>query len=882
MSADRDTQFMDAKSLATKYETIMTEKGGRDAKPTEERMALIFHLLDNMVPHMGIFRQTVSLMMKEIYEAVYSDQLTTDIGKKVNKKAPVQRIPYLTLVKQVYDKRDERAEEMQEQIEVLKQKLYDKHVQFEDSVETITNLRNDIDQLKSTVESLEDDIQNLENTVEYQERTMDEERDRADTIQNNLEADIADLKDDLNNAKNEIKYLYKFKDGYDELQDAFTVKEIDAIPTKKKKKEKLPVVATRRAHLFSNIESACKLEEQLLMVQNTTIEEFDDYLEKHKEELISKHVPDGQSQEDFEKQEDEIEKVDQELQVKQTRFKKSIDELNTELELIKQHKTMLEEQLQILEENKPAVAAKKKKGGKGGKSGPTDPSKESLLTEGLDVDEEEAQPDPFIPQERVFSKYAAMMYTSTNQGKTFHEFKDAKYCPSCGEKTLICPHRVRGAEIAFPLPHNCTHLKITRPKVKINQQMMDTFFKPFTATTLQTPTTADRKSTGKHRQFEGFDGIPDRELEGIGEGESLPDTPSFLRESPSMGIEAHMKYPLNRIWDDYATRTLLRRVIPRPLTVRRTLSITEQFYAYMLWQDEYGLEDDGYQSILDNMYSFLRERYLKEDVVFLSAYDLITALLEYAPTNRTVQILANILTGNLDASTFRYILLLSDFITQVQWRDVEDFRNFSSVVYPFCTEDDLETLHMGFVSFSENKVSAELVYEYILYIILKYREPRFLDCEAKLITHPANEPGQMTYKEFSDALDNILSVSNDKLRKRLYYETDCLVIQFDETEEAVPIQKLSQMTSYLSLLQISPVVKESVAEKVAFARDMMMMNAPMTNMISKAMSGYSQSPAGSDRHPIFTMENIKNLAANIARLPSYWKVGCQMLCSCGL
>jgi hypothetical protein len=34
------------------------------------------------------------------------------------------------------------------------------------------------------------------------------------------------------------------------------------------------------------------------------------------------------------------------------------------------------------------------------------------------------------------------------------------------------------------------------------------------------------------------------------------------------------------------------------------------------------------------MYAFLRERYLKEDVVYLTAYDLITALLEYAPTNR--------------------------------------------------------------------------------------------------------------------------------------------------------------------------------------------------------------------------------------------------------
>ena len=34
---------------------------------------------------------------------------------------------------------------------------------------------------------------------------------------------------------------------------------------------------------------------------------------------------------------------------------------------------------------------------------------------------------------------------------------------------------------------------------------------------------------------------------------------------------------------------------------------------------------------------------------------------------------------------------------------------------------------MGYTSFSENKVSKNLVMEYVIYIILKYREPRFLE-----------------------------------------------------------------------------------------------------------------------------------------------------------
>ena len=45
----------------------------------------------------------------------------------------------------------------------------------------------------------------------------------------------------------------------------------------------------------------------------------------------------------------------------------------------------------------------------------------------------------------------------------------------------------------------------------------------------------------------------------------------------------------------------------------------------------------------------------------------------------------NILIGNLDAAVFRYLLLMGDFIQEVDWQEVEDFRAFAAVVYPFLT-----------------------------------------------------------------------------------------------------------------------------------------------------------------------------------------------------
>ena len=114
----------------------------------------------------------------------------------------------------------------------------------------------------------------------------------------------------------------------------------------------------------------------------------------------------------------------------------------------------------------------------------------------VDDDDDNPEKDPFIPHERVFAKYAAMLYSSDNGGKTFHEFKESKFCASCGEKvndfrltiacsldgsivrvlifqTLLCPHKILLQEQVFGLPLGSTHLKISRPKVRINVEMME-------------------------------------------------------------------------------------------------------------------------------------------------------------------------------------------------------------------------------------------------------------------------------------------------------------------------------------------------------------------------------------------------------------------------
>ena len=40
-------------------------------------------------------------------------------------------------------------------------------------------------------------------------------------------------------------------------------------------------------------------------------------------------------------------------------------------------------------------------------------------------------------------------------------------------QTVFCPHKIADQDEVFPLPANCTHIKVARPKVRINQPLVE-------------------------------------------------------------------------------------------------------------------------------------------------------------------------------------------------------------------------------------------------------------------------------------------------------------------------------------------------------------------------------------------------------------------------
>lgn len=339
------------------------------------------------------------------------------------------------------------------------------------------------------------------------------------------------------------------------------------------------------------------------------------------------------------------------------------------------------------------------------------------------------------------------------------------------------------------------------------------------------------------------------------------DTPSYGDEHV-VKMQQHLTTSYKRLWDDLAARSSITRRIPRPLAKDRVISIIYQFYATLLWQDDYAMEEEQVVSVLNTLHTFFQDRYIISDVAFLAMHDFLAGVVKYAQENQTIELFAQAMCGNIDPVVIRYVLLMNDFIDLVKWENVSDIRAFAQTVYPFMHEDDLEQFTMGYTSFSENKISKEIISEYLLYIILKYREPSFQDAEVKLLQHPGNRPGLMTDIEFTEAIDNICPLASERLRRRFFAESQ---EHMQDSDDCVNVTRLSQITGYLALVQISSIVKDQIGQNIEAARSKVEEDKgelkESVGAIKKQLLIEDAKSKANISVNISTMEKLRNIAA---------------------
>ncbi|XP_078671133.1 uncharacterized protein LOC144911182 [Branchiostoma floridae x Branchiostoma belcheri] len=878
--------ILDANSPANKYLLeLLDEKGLKDTEPSEQRMITVFRVLDDLLPHLGHYSKIAQLIRDELYDAVYSPTLTSTAAKEsvsnTDATTFIQKVPYFTLVKRVYDERNMKAEELQDKLDAAKERLREKQQQFQALEAVNDDLTQDIDGLNDTVEGLEAQVQARNMDIKKLHESMEEKQNGFEREKATYEQNIANLQADIRRLTEELNYMTTYKTSFDKMQEAFhTMYPTDSMP--KRLLTRKPVLTSKKANLVTDIDNVKKLESQMLSIQNSLLEEFDAYMEAHLLQLSSCVQSDNINDPNFSANEMEIDKLDVELQCTQERFQASVAELGNELALIRQHKDVLTKDLQAMEEARLAQEEEQrlKTPGSARKSGrpgskPGSAGREGLRSRGRDsamslqsgLDEEEkasdsgANDDPFSPHEHILSKYSSMLYFSTNFGRNFEEFKEGAFCPSCGEKTVICPHKVTTKDKVFILPKNCTHIKVVRPKLRVNIEVPDTAQAPpplEANVNGKSKSAASVSSTRRISNASSNQGTcvlhSDQETPGDSRRHSSVAPTANVPSGDSSEDESTMKNMTQQIWADYRKRSNITRAVARPLSQERVLSIIEQFYATLVFQDDCGMDDEPTLSFVDALYAFFSERYLDDEVTYLAMYDFLTGVVQQVNISRTVHMFALLLAGQLDASTMRYIVTVADLVEAVEWKEVRDFEAFAECIYPFLHEDEIETVSMSYQSFSENKISKTLVIEWIMNAILRGREPRMKDAEVKLFLHPGKEPGSMVEGEFANAMESICPLASDKLRMRLFAESSALL-----KASSVDVIRLTPITGYLMFLQILPLLRDSIGKRVAKAR-----SHPRSGTVPVTKMEF-ETRIVQDRGRLMKMSTLRSMANNIAR-----------------
>ncbi|GCC22213.1 hypothetical protein chiPu_0000598 [Chiloscyllium punctatum] len=165
------------------------------------------------------------------------------------------------------------------------------------------------------------------------------------------EGTITDLRAMLQTIKAQVVSLNQYKKIYEDLQDGFQypieIKKKTAFATifRKSPGNRKTVQATRKAHLLSCIEATKQLQHQLMQVQNSVFEDFDLYLENHRNWLASREFQNIRDDPAYCIEELEIQAINKEFAGKQKLFQQSMAQIVTELALVNQHKESLQQQL---------------------------------------------------------------------------------------------------------------------------------------------------------------------------------------------------------------------------------------------------------------------------------------------------------------------------------------------------------------------------------------------------------------------------------------------------------------------------------------------------------------------------------------------------------
>ncbi|XP_078497322.1 uncharacterized protein LOC144753541 isoform X2 [Lissotriton helveticus] len=797
------SSIVEASSPANQYllQLLDDKKGVSFQQPTEARIKQVFEILDSVIPQLGVFSPLLTHIKEELKGAVYSSQLTGNTESKPQTEDILVRVPYFSLYKRRQDERNEELQYALLRLDRVTKRLLQSEEESMRLSEEVADLhkshgalQNNITVLQEAVQRKDDVIKGLNEDLQVQAEKLQEQKNLYKTLVREGQLQLQDSRREINNLKT-------YRSQYQELQLAFES------PLEKRKHNVLSAVATKlpaqrkslivteQAHANSYLKTTNHLYHQLLHVQNRVMDDFDTFVESYSNELLSEYFClDGKNtidNKDLRRQ-----RMQEEMARRQDTFRQSMEDITTELSLLRQQKQTLEQRVRTLEQDllqelhNGASRTQKAPGSTGSavsSRGVPEPDYEPT-----DESVQDFFYHMFYPDERALNKYAAMVYISCDGGKTYQEIEGAKMCFSCGEKTLVCPHKV-GNLRELVLPRGCTHLRISRPQAhaimlagKLPHRMKEQVIRSVTGLAPPSECTKTTDDTALQEASSHVSMFPWTGGSCSSHGKENVQSASLSR------LEAHFEKQLQ-----------FQREEPRGMSLGLCRSFTERLIAALLCEEERTQKSHSGESVQEVMCRLFTEHYQLENTSSFGLQDFLAAVWKYSPVCREIAVLGHVLRGDLDPSVLRYVVLMADLLNSVSLLTVRDFRVFVAKVYPFLQGDYLDNIILDYSSFSENRMSRRLVMEYILKLILQNTEPLFVESEETLMRYSKNQAGHLSSEELNAATEDLAPLNSEYLRMTLIHQSAASL-----KSPTIPIRHAAQITSYLIALQQSRVQKE--------------------------------------------------------------------------
>ncbi|XP_063806205.1 uncharacterized protein LOC134984583 [Pseudophryne corroboree] len=377
---------------------------------------------------------------------------------------------------------------------------------------------------------------------------------------------------------------------------------------------------------------------------------------------------------------------------------------------------------------------------------------ESQKTEGRNIESFLSQ--ALCPDETLLNRYAAMIYTSADNGSIFQELDGASVCDSCGEKTVLCPHKVGGTRVIC-LPKNCSHIKLCRPRAH--------------QCTVKAKIAASMARPGKG---------------GTEITQSSPGNQSATAES--QGRQAK-RLELLKLEKDFELQLQLKRDLPRAISLDLCVSLTHHLMVTLIRQ----LEGTSQSlTIQETVWEVLRKRYVNDDISCRGLQDYLSAVVRYSSDSQVVSLLGLVLQCDMDPTVLSYVLLMAEMVSMCPLSNLDQVQLFLHTQYPFLEDTEWDRLLLEFTSYSRRCVSPPTVMGFILHMILQNQEPLITECEDVLSTHTKTHADCLTAEELSGALEEMCP-----LRSKMQIQS---LIQHCGTlsgSSLTPLHKAAQITA---------------------------------------------------------------------------------------